>query len=222
MKKLLFTAGLGLLASPVCAQEVEPFEGLRTGVLVGWDRFDLSVDDGEEELEGNTDDIFYGAEAGYDVQSGNFLFGVEGELSSSGNGFEEELTETIDGSIYDGTISLEDGLNWYLGARFGIVQGNNLFYGKAGYANTTLDLDAEGTVDGEPESDSADFRFSGVRLGVGYERSFGGFLGKIEYRYTSYQDSEFAYDGFNIDLEEELGEFDLERHQIVAGLGFRF
>ncbi|NVD43502.1 outer membrane protein [Qipengyuania atrilutea] len=222
MKKLLLGAGLCLCSSPVFAQEVDTFEGLRTGVLVGWDRFDISVDDGEDELEGNTDDIFYGAEAGYDIQSGNFLFGVEGEVSSSGNGFEEELTETIDGSVYDGTLSLEDGLNWYLGGRIGVVSGANLFYGKAGYANTTLDLDAEGTVDGEPASDSADFRFSGIRLGVGYERSFGGFLGKIEYRYTSYQDSEFDYDGFNVDLEEELGEFDLERHQIVAGLGFRF
>ena len=220
MKKLLLGAGLCLVSTPAFAQDKE-FEGLHVEGLVGYDRIDLSIDE-TTDSEGNTDGVFYGVGAGYDFQVGRFTYGIEGEIGSSSNGEEYDFVDTIDGSAYDGTISLEDGLNWYVGAKLGTVAGSNMFYGKVGYARTTLDLDLDGTVDGTPQSERLDFNLSGVRLGVGYERSFGGAFGKIEYRYTSYSDADIEYDGETLDLEDELGEFDTERHQVVAGLGFRF
>ena len=218
MKKLLLGAALCLVSSPALAQD---FSGFRVEGLVGYDRTDLSIED-IDEAEGNTDGVFYGGAVGYDIQLGNLLVGAEGEISSSTIGDEITGAEEYEGSIYDGTVSLEDGLNWYVGGRLGTTAGANLFYAKAGYARTTVDLDIDGTVDDTPVSEQADFNLSGVRLGLGYERSFGPAYGKIEYRYTNYSDVDGEYDGDTIDLESELGEVDAERHQIVAGLGFRF
>jgi len=221
MKKTTILAVLGcaVIATPALAQDEKAFDGPRAEVLAGYDRFDLDIDG--IEADGNSEDVFYGAAIGYDFQSTGLLFGAEAEIASSGNGGEIDITETVDGSVYDGTISLEDGVNWYVGGRVGSVLGSNLFYFKAGFAHTTLDLDVEGTVDGEPGSESADFNFSGLRLGGGVERSFGNAYGKIEYRYTAYSDGDVEFEGESLDLVE-LGEYDLNRHQIVAGVGFRF
>ena len=223
MKKYatIFALSCAAIASPAWAEEEKNFEGPRVEGLVGYDRFNLDVPD-IQEGEANSEDVFYGAAIGYDFQSVGIVFGVEAELASSGNGESVEVVETINGSLFDGTVSLEDGVNWYAGGRVGALAGDNgLFYFKAGFAHTTLDLDASGTIDGEPASDSADISFSGVRLGGGYEHSLGNAYAKIEYRYTSYSDGDVEYDGETADLQV-LGDYDLTRHQIVAGLGFRF
>ena len=218
MKKFLLGASLCLVSSPAFAQD---FSGFHVEGLAGYDRADLSIDEATDS-EDNTDGIFYGVGAGYDFQNRNFVLGIEGEISSSSIGDEVSIVENIDGSIYDGTVSLEDGLNWYVGGKLGTTAGANMFYAKAGFARTTVDLDLDGTVDGTPQSERVDFNFSGVRLGLGYERSFGPAFGKIEYRYTSYSDADVEYEGDAVDIEDEFGEFDLERHQIVAGVGIRF
>lgn len=218
MKKLLLGVALCAVSSPAFAQD---FDGFRIEGMVGYDRIDLSVDE-ITDAEGDADGLFYGAAVGYDFLATNLLFGIEGEVSSSTNG--DSITDAgeLDGFDYDGTVSLEDGLNYYVGGRIGTVAGANMFYGKAGFARTTVDLDIDGIIDGEAISERVDFNFSGVRLGVGYERSFGPAYGKIEYRYTSYADADVEYDGDTIDIEDEFGKFDTERHQMVAGIGLRF
>ncbi len=215
-KTAIFTAlTCAALAAPAAAQEVKEFQGPRAEVLVGYDRFDGGLDDFED--SGNAEDVFYGAAIGYDFQSVGLVFGIEGEIASSGNGVEE----TFDDGVDQATVSLEDGVNLYGGARVGTVFGNGLIYAKAGFAHTNLDLDASLTSGGTTESDSADISFSGLRLGLGYEYSFGGAYAKLEYRYTSYSDGDVEYDGESVDLNA-FGDIDLERHQAVAGVGFRF
>lgn len=219
MKKIAIGAALGcaVIASPALAQEEEEkaFDGPRVEVLVGYDRFDAGVDDLDD--GGNAEDIFYGAAIGYDFESVGIVFGVEGEIASSGNGEEETFFDGADSY----TISLEDGLNLYGGARIGTVVGDGLIYFKGGFAHTTLDLDATATIGGVTESDSADISFSGLRIGGGYEYSFGNAYGKLEYRYTSYSDGDVKYDGQSFDANA-FGDIDLERHQILVGLGYRF
>lgn len=217
MKKTAILAALtcAAIASPAAAQEVKAFDGPRAEVLVGYDRFDAGIDG--EDFDGNSEDIFYGAAVGYDFQSVGLVFGVEGEVASSGNGAEETIVDGAD----ELTVSLEDGVNLYGGARIGTVFGNGLIYAKAGFAHTNIDLDAIATIDGVTESDSADISFSGLRFGGGYEYSFGAAYGKLEYRYTNYSDGDVEYDGESID-PNAFGEIDLERHQLVVGLGYRF
>lgn len=220
MKKLvLICASLGMAtaATPVMAQSDDG--GFRIEALAGWDRVDLSIDEAND-IEGNDSGIFYGAGIGYDLPSGPVLVGIEAELSSSSNGIEEEV-EDID---YSARASVEDGLNWYIGGRLGTwVSERTAFYGKVGYARTTVDVDVSETIGGVTERDSADIDFGGFRFGMGVEHKLGSkAFGKLEYRYTSYSDAEVEYDGESVDVSDLLEEVDLERHQIVAGVGLRF
>ncbi|SFP44745.1 outer membrane protein [Qipengyuania nanhaisediminis] len=228
MKKVVFASlamAFGMASTTAQAQSTEEgAAGFRVEALAGWDRIDLSIDEAND-IEDNDSGIFYGIGIGYDLPSGPVLVGVEAELSSSTNGVEEQVSGLeIDGSVLDGTLSVEDGLNWYVGGRLGTwVSESTAFYGKVGYARTTIDIDAEGTVDGVPASDSADLDFGGWRFGVGVEQRFGtSAFGKLEYRYTSYSDAEVEYDGTSVEVGEIFDTVDLERHQIVAGVGFRF
>ena len=218
MRKTIAVAAIacGAFATPALAQETKEFEGARGEILVGYDRFDAGVDGFDD--SGNAEDVFYGAAIGYDFQSVGIVFGIDGEIASSGNGAEERFDDGID----SGTVSLEDGVNLYVGGRVGTLAGDNgLLYFKAGFAHTNLDLDATVTTGGVTESDSADISFSGLRLGGGYEYSFGGAFAKLEYRYTSYSDGDVEYHGENVDLNA-FGDIDLERHQVVLGIGYRF
>ena len=217
MKKTAILAALtcAAIATPAAAQEVKTFQGPRVEVLAGYDRFDAGIEG--EDFDGNAEDVFYGAAVGYDFQSVGLVFGIEGEIASSGNGAEETFVDGAD----EITVSLEDGVNLYGGARVGTVVGNGLIYAKAGFAHTNIDLDGTATIDGITESDSADISFSGLRLGGGYEYSFGAAYGKLEYRYTNYSDGDVEYDGESFD-PNALGEIDLERHQVVVALGYRF
>lgn len=82
----------------------------------------------------------------------------------------------------------------YVGARAGFAVGaQSLVYLKAGYTNARIETEGFGGDNGD-----------GVRVGAGVEYKLGGklFL-KGEYRYSNY-------------------EGDVERHQMVAGLGMRF
>ena len=217
MKKTAIVAALtcAAISAPAAAQEEKEFQGPRAEALVGYDRFNGDVD--ILEYEGNSEDVFYGAAVGYDFQSVGLVFGIEGEVSSSGNGDEETIEDGMD----EYTISLEEGVTLYGGARVGTVFGNGLIYAKAGFAHTNYDLDASATIDGVTESDSADISFSGLRLGGGYEYSFGGAYAKLEYRYTNYSDGDVKYDGESEDLDV-FEDADLERHQVLVGLGYRF
>lgn len=228
MKKIIISTvalAVGMSSSAAFAQSTEEgAAGFRVEALAGWDRVDLSIDEAND-IEDNDSGVFYGVGVGYDLPAGPVLVGIEAELSSSTNGFEETVSDLdIDGSVYDGTLSVEDGLNWYIGGRLGTwVSDSTAFYGKVGYAKTTIDIDAVGTVDGVSGSDSADLNFSGFRFGAGVEQRLGAnAFGKLEYRYTSYSDGEVEYDGDTVDISDVFDAVDLERHQIVAGVGYRF
>lgn len=110
MNKLILGAALCALSTSVAAQETATFDGAHIDVLAGYDRLNLSVDYTDAEYEISTDDIFYGAAIGYDWQSANFLFGIEGEIASSGHGEEIQGSDIIEGSDVEGTASLSDGL----------------------------------------------------------------------------------------------------------------
>lgn len=84
----------------------------------------------------------------------------------------------------------------YAGARVGYAKGNALVYGKVGYTNARFEGVALGFAGGE--------NLDGVRVGGGLEYKLSSNLyAKAEYRYSNY-------------------EFDIERHQAVAGIGIRF
>ncbi len=175
--RIFAATALALMASatPALAQDAT-FQGPRVEVVGGWDRIETKGPDASG--------FVYGGAAGYDLQRGNFVVGVDGEITGT------TTKKTL------GTAQVKGGRDLYAGARVGyVVLPNTLLYGKVGYDNSRVIARQGNLRDAE--------NLDGIRLGAGVERTFGHYFGKVEYRYTN------ASQG-------------VERHQVLAGLGYRF
>jgi outer membrane immunogenic protein len=139
---------------------------------------------------------------GYDAldSNSNGLGTLDGVLYGVALGYDIQHGNIVlgfEGEIADSTgkaFGVETDRDIYLGARLGtVIGGSALAYVKAGYTNAAIDIPGFGSETG-----------SGIRAGAGVEYKLGGQLFvKGEYRYSNY-------------------EGDVERHQIVGGLGIRF
>ena len=202
-------------AMPAFAQDGSDFTGPRVEALIGYDslRSGESEDDGVDSSENDGDETIdgavYGVAAGYDFDLGGVVAGVEGEFTESSG--EQEGDESVDGFA----SSIETGRDLYVGGRVGFpVTPSTLLYAKGGYTNTAIEAAYSDDVD----SFELDTNVDGYRLGAGVEQKFGTNLyGKVEYRYSNYDNLEIG-DG---DEAFSTG-IDLDRHQVVAGVGMRF
>jgi outer membrane immunogenic protein len=168
MSKYLITAlavSTAALAAPAMAQDTDKtFSGAHVEAIGGWDRVQ-----GQERHDNGA---LYGANAGYDLQRGNAVFGIEGEVSDSTQ--KKRL----------GAVTEKASRDLYVGGRAGyVVGGNNLLYVKAGYTNARFKVD--GTATGVT---LADGNLDGVRVGAGIEHQLSNraFV-KTEYRYSNYE-----------------------------------
>jgi outer membrane immunogenic protein len=216
MRKFILAALLGsTLGAPAFAQEASPFTGLRVEAIGGYDILksgnqdddgtDTSDDEGDESIEG----ALYGVGVGFDFDLGGVVAGVEGEFSESSG--KQEFDETLD-APFSGRI--KTGRDLYVGGRIGVrAAPGTMVYAKGGYTNTKIDARFEDSATNALDFDD---KVDGWRLGAGVEQLFGpNAYGKVEYRYSKYGDLE--YNG--TDLEADI---DLDRHQVVAAVGFRF
>ena len=188
----LFAGVATVSAMPAAAQSSSPFTGVRVEGLVGYDTTDV---EGE-----NSDGVTYGAQVGYDVQAGNAVVGVEGEASDS------TVDECVSGvNLVGDQLCVDSGRDLYVGGRLGFaVSPNAMVYGKAGYTNARVSLDYDDGTTGTALDFEEGENLDGVRVGGGLEFALGpNSYAKTEYRYSNYEQ------GF-------------DRHQVVAGFGFRF
>lgn len=201
MRKFLAGAAIAALAaSPAFAQDGAdaPFTGPHVEALIGYDNVEKD------------DALAYGIGAGFDFQAGGAILGIEGEASDS------TQRERANGVIVAGdNLRQTTGRDLYVGARVGFAASpSTMIYAKGGYTNTRFRLrydDGVGTV--TRTGDNAD----GYRLGAGVEQKFNvfgpsGFV-KAEYRYSNYKNLNVS--GANVDV-------DLDRHQVMLGVGARF
>ena len=216
MRKYVLAALVaGTVASPALAQEASPFTGFRVEGLVGYDTLksgedeDDGVDTGDNDGDETIDGAVFGVGAGYDFDLGGVVAGVEGEFSESTG--EASNDESIDGF----SAQVETGRDLYVGARLGFrASPRTLVYAKGGYTNTSIEADFDDGTD----RFEFDTNVDGWRLGAGVEQLFGpNMYGKIEYRYSNYNNLDLA--GDDGDFETDI---DLDRHQVIAGLGWRF
>ena len=221
MKKtafLLAAGSIATVATPAMAQSAidGPFTGPRVEVLAGYDisKAGSTIDDDvNENNDQSIDGLNYGVGIGYDFNAGGAVIGIEGEYTGS-----TAETEFNDGDFEGiGLGNVETGRDLYIGARAGILaQPDLLLYVKGGYTNASYNLR---TRNGEVNVDE-DLRTDGYRVGAGAEyalteRTFA----KLEYRYSNYSNAEVEFDdGDSVDVPD----IDLDRHQIMAGFGFRF
>ena len=222
MKKttaLLVAGSMVTLSSPALAQNAVEgtFTGPRVEGLVGYDvskagsDIDNDINDDDDQ---SIDGFNYGIGIGYDFNAGGVVLGLEGELTDS-----TAETEFDDGDIENfGLGDVETGRDLYVGARAGVLASPDLLvYAKGGYTNARYNLNS--AFDGEEYRARIDA--DGFRVGAGAEyalseRTFA----KLEYRYSNYGEAELDFDGDEPDLD--LGEIDTDRHQVMAGFGFRF
>jgi outer membrane immunogenic protein len=146
---------------------------------------------------GHKDGVAYGVGAGYDFQAGKALIGIEGEAADS-------TAKLCAGSrtAVDPRVCAKAGRDLYVGGRIGtVVGGRTLLYAKGGYTNAQAKLTSN---DGTTQTTLGKSNLDGYRVGAGAEYAIGAnsFV-KTEYRYSNYEA------GF-------------DRHQVVAGFGFRF
>jgi outer membrane immunogenic protein len=228
MNKFLIAALMvGATASPALAQpagEASPFTGLRVEGLVGYDSLrsgdnnDDGVDTNDDNGDESVDGVAFGVGAGYDFDLGGIVAGVEGEFTESTG--EQDSNETIDGVAFSSGI--ETGRDLYIGGRIGFRAGpSTLVYGKAGYTNTSI----EANIEGDGDRFEFDTNVDGYRLGAGIEQLFGPrAYGKVEYRYSNYNNLDFSddFDLDDFDAEDFDTDIDLDRHQVVVGVGLRF
>lgn len=211
---------VALVATPAFAQSGPPsdpdqeFNGPRAGVLLGYDRVqpgqipNSSIDDSN-----SADGLTYGGDIGYDIQSGRWVFGAEGEVTGS----TAKVTNNPSAAGALGYGRVKAGRDLYAGARIGYaVAPRTLIYAKGGYTNQRLDLVASnGTT-----QTGQHYNLDGWRAGAGLEQKLGrNTYAKFEYRYSNYGNARLEYpNGANTNNFS----VDTDRHQAVVGFGFRF
>ena len=226
----LALAGATSLATPASAQD--QFTGFRIEALGGYDNEGVDYDDDVFGGGKRDDDGFIlGAGAGYDVQMGQFVFGGEAEFTEStlDREYQEQgtrppiPTQPIATPI-TATYNIEGGGDIYLGGRAGFaVSPNFLLYGKIGYSWHKLAIEGTGSDNGVPFTIDEQLDLGGLRLGAGGEMNFTDqFYGKIEYRYSNYNEGDFDVNGANANLDPIFSGIDVVRHSVVVGAGFRF
>lgn len=184
-------------AAPALAQDAT-FTGPRVEGIVGYD----TASDGTDGDAGSSDGVTYGGAIGYDVQLGGAVIGAEAELTGS------SVDTRADDLLTPGDrLRVDLGRDIYVGARVGAaITPTTLIYAKGGYTNARVETSYETpTTTTEIHEDMEGFR---VGAGAEFKLSSNMYL-KGEYRYSNYG----KIDGYDIDID---------RHQVVAGVGIRF
>jgi outer membrane immunogenic protein len=222
MKKILvcLAAGGAIASVPAVAQDVgptKPFEGFHVEGLAGYDvtQAGSSVDDDASiDNDQSIDGFLYGVGAGYDVKMGNFVVGPEAEVTWS------TAKTTFNNGDFEGfgIGNVKTNRDLYLGARVGyVISPRTMVYAKGGYTNAKFDVrNGDGTVVTNDDIDA-----DGWRIGAGIEQAVSNnVFAKLEYRYSNYEKGELDYTG---DIPDgQRFNLDLDRHQVVAGVGVRF
>jgi len=202
MRTLAITALLAAsaLATPAFAQDTRaPFTGAHVEGVIGYDH----VGSGSDQSSESSDGLLYGGAIGYDVQlNGGLVLGADAELTGS-------TTDTrANNLIAPGDVfKVDAGRDIYVGGKIGYaVSPTAMIYAKGGYTNARVNTHyISGATSVDDHSDLDGWR---VGAGVQYNLANNLYL-KGEYRYSNYS----KIDGYDADLD---------RNQVVAGVGFKF
>jgi outer membrane immunogenic protein len=148
---------------------------------------------------------FGGGQIGYNFQTGNFVFGIEGDFAGA------DISQTINGDLgIPFTVSLKNDALASLRGRVGIAYNTLLFYGTAGggWGHNKISVDLAGVTA------SSDSWQSGWSAGGGVELAFTpSWSAKIEYLHYGLGSANFfgALPSGNIDIDT-----------VKAGINYHF
>jgi outer membrane immunogenic protein len=179
---------------------------------VGTGDAELNATDGTDDLsvDISSSGAFGGGQAGFDYQTGNWVFGAVADIAATSYGADAELSGDF------GEASAESQLD-YLGtvrARAGWAMDRTLFYGHGGFAYGKMDQEVRIGDDTVFEGDTTK---TGWTVGAGIEHAFTDNLSfQTEYSYVDLGDDE-VFSGGGVTVEE-----DTSFHMIKAAVNFRF
>lgn len=220
MKKglALFAATAGLaLGAPAAAQETT-FSGPWIAGVAGYDinKTGSTRDADDQNIDQSMEGAVFGVAIGYDADMGNLVVGAEAEATTSTASSEEE---PVFGQQNFGISGIDAGRDLYVGGRIGFkATPETLVYAKGGYSAARFNyIGSDNTTQYDRNID-----LDGWRAGAGIEQKFGtNTFAKLEYRYTKYGDGELDFEAENVPDGDRFN-VDLDRHQIMAGVGVRF
>lgn len=189
-----------IAALPAAAQTgpAAPFTGPRIEALAGYD----NLQDGSDGSSEGRDGFLYGGAIGYDIQAGGVVLGADAELTDS-----TSRARSYNAFTAGDRFSVNAGRDIYLGGRVGyVISPLAMIYAKGGYTNARIESRyTAGTTEFRDHTNLDGFR---VGAGLEYNITPTAYV-KGEYRYSHYGD----VDGYNINLD---------RHQLLGGVGIRF
>ena len=153
------------------------------------DNLDTDLFDGDRDGFGDSfNGGLFGVYAGYNWQSGPWVFGAEGDFNWVGN----DETFTIDTPVGPRDIDVGSDYLASLRGRVGYAFDRALIFATGGVAFTQFSAEADF---GNNVSFNADQNFTGWTVGAGAEYAFtNNWIGRVEYRYYDFSDD--VLDGF--------------------------
>jgi outer membrane immunogenic protein len=139
-----------------------------------------------------------GGFAGWNVQNGDLVYGIEGDLNYNWNDNDYDL---------GGGTTAEVGTNvsGAVRGRVGYAMNNALLYAAGGWTAARGYVD----VDGGPDDSEM---LNGFTVGAGLDYAFtDNMFGRVEYRYNKFGDEDIG--ATNVDFDQ---------HQVTVGLGVKF
>ncbi len=136
-----------------------------------------------------TTGLFGGGQLGYNVQAGNFVYGIEADLGWLDDGASGSYTDPhTPGRVL--SVKSNAGLYGDVTGRAGLVLGNALLYAKGGFAFFTGNVRVSDPADGINQDSGT---FTGWTLGGGVEYQLARNLSvKAEYQYFDVDNSNFS------------------------------
>ncbi|TYR32837.1 porin family protein [Mesorhizobium microcysteis] len=171
-----------------------PYAGLHLGY-----GFSGDVSDGTGGSIG-TDGWLGGAFGGFQMQNGQFVYGIEGDVNYSG----------VDGT--DGTFTARSRIDGSLRGRAGVaVTDDILLYGTAGIAAERLRITEDATGNRDTNT------MIGYTVGGGADvKLTEQVFARGEYRYTDYGSQDFTLPGVG------TADIDSSNHRVTMGIGIKF
>lgn len=240
---LLFAAGAANAADMVDVAPVTDWSGFYVGVHggYGWANFDGSADivtgedtpefltgfDYGQDLDG--DGFFAGLQAGFNWQMDSIVLGIEGDISKSWIGADNDVALDLfgDPAIADVNVETDTSIDWFGTARLRagfLATPDLLLYATGGLAwgsvDTDVDVDVLGFAGDFSDGDST--THMGWTIGAGLEYAVSEAVSiKAEYLYIDLGEE----DVLDVDLvtgDTLEAEQDVNFHTVKAGLNFRF